>query len=193
MAGKLIIVSGLSGSGKTTLVDHALATFPNAAKVISCTTRAKRENEQDGVHYHFFTREEFKARIKRGEFAEYKPNVYGNMYGTRKEDITEACAAHSAVILVVDIQGVRTLSTLYPEAKTFYIYSKAAELSERLRERKTSPEDIRKRMATVKREQKMALEQNFDHIIDNDNGKLEAAKKMFCFYLKRAVKQLRSG
>lgn len=187
MVGKLIIVSGLSGSGKTTLVEHVLDTFSKAAKVISCTTRAMRAGEQDGVHYNFYSRKEFHARRKRGEFAEYKPNVYGNMYGTRKEDIEAACTTHSAVILVVDIQGVKTLSEIYPSARKIFISTQTEELSRRLRERNTSPEDIQKRIATAKREMAKARSQHFDCVIENDHGKLDEAQKNFCILVKEII------
>jgi guanylate kinase len=193
VVGKLIIVSGLSGSGKTTLVEHALSVFPNAAKVISCTTREKRPNEHDGTHYRFFTRKEFNARKKLGEFAEHKSNVYGNMYGTRKEDIAVACGTHSPVLLVVDIQGAETLNELYPNAYKIFITAKNEELIERLIERNASPRDIEKRIATAKHEIAKMRKQRFDVIIENNNGRLDEVKKHFCSLIQNVIDGLTSA
>lgn len=192
MVEKLIILSGLSGSGKTTLVEHALSVFRSGAKVISCTTREKRAGEEDGVHYHFFSRKDFNARKKRGEFAEHKPNVYGNMYGTRKEDISAACTVHSPVFLVVDIQGAKTLSELYPDAYKIFITAKTEELIARLVARNASPEDIEKRITTAKHEIAKMRKQHFDAIIENNNGELETIKENFCLLLENMTGRSRA-
>jgi len=192
VAGKLIIVSGLSGSGKTTLVEHALSVFPNAAKAISCTTREKRLNEQDGVHYRFFSRKDFNARKKLGEFAEYKPSVYGNMYGTRKEDIAAVCSIHSPVFLVVDIQGAETLEKLYPKAPKIFIIAKTEDLTERLIERNTAEVDINTRITTAIHEIAKMRKQRFDVIIENNNGGLEAVKKHFSRIIQNILSNLTS-
>lgn len=187
MLENLIIVSGLSGAGKTTLVEHALSVFQNATKVITCTTREKRPEEQDGVHYRFFTRRQFKLRKEFGQFAESKSNVYGNMYGTRKEDITRACQTHSPVFLIIDIQGVKTLSRLYPKARKIFITAETEELARRLAERNASPKDIVKRIATAKRESTQMLQGRFDFIIENNNGELDAVKKLFCLVIQNML------
>jgi guanylate kinase len=192
VVGKLIIISGLSGSGKTTLVEHALSLFPNGTKVISCTTREKRPDEQDGVHYRFFSRKDFNARKKLGEFAEHKPSVYGNMYGTRKEDIAAVCSVHSPVFLVVDIAGAETLGELYPHAYKIFIIAKTEELTVRLEERNASPQDIEKRIATTKHEIAKMRKQRFDVVIENNNGKLDEVKKRFCSFIQNAIDGLTS-
>jgi guanylate kinase len=193
VVGKLIILSGLSGSGKTTLVEHALSHFANGTKVISCTTREKRAGEDNGIHYHFFSRKEFNARKKLGEFAEHKPSVYGNMYGTRKEDIAAACEAHSPVFLVVDIQGAETLSELYPSAYKIFITAKNEELTARLIERNATPEDIEKRISTAKHEIAKMRKQHFDVIIENNNGRLEEVKNHFSLLVQNVVNGLTSA
>jgi guanylate kinase len=168
-------------------VEHALSVFPNGTKVISCTTREKRPGEQDGVNYYFFSRKDFNARKRLGEFAEYKPNVYGNMYGTRKEDIAAACKMYSPVFLVVDIQGAETLSEIYPDAYKIFITAKTEELTARLIARNAFPEDIEKRIATARHEIAKMRKQRFDTIIENNNGKLEIVKEDFCLMLQNMM------
>ena len=46
----LIVVSGPAGSGKTTLCSRLTEAYPQAIRrVITCTTRAPRAGETDGV------------------------------------------------------------------------------------------------------------------------------------------------
>ena len=89
--GTLLIVSGPSGSGKTTLCRRAEAAGLTGYS-ISCTTRAPRPGEQDGVDYHFLTPEVFAEKVQNGEFLEHA-TVHGNSYGTLKADIIELLQA----------------------------------------------------------------------------------------------------
>ena len=81
MKGKLIIFSAPSGTGKSTIINWLMQNHKelNMAFSISCTSRAPRGTEQNGVEYCFLTREEFKKRIKADEFLEYE-EVYTNRF-----------------------------------------------------------------------------------------------------------------
>jgi guanylate kinase len=81
--GKLVILSGPSGVGKDTVIAAWAKADPRVRRVTACTTRAPREGEQDGVDYHFLTRDEFLARAAKGRFLEYK-EVHGNPWMTWK-------------------------------------------------------------------------------------------------------------
>ena len=79
MAGKVIILCAPSGSGKTTLAKHLLnQEMFNLRFSISATTRKKRENETNGIDYHFITIKEFENKISQGEFIEYE-KVYDDV------------------------------------------------------------------------------------------------------------------
>lgn len=85
----LLILTGKSASGKDTIKDLILAKFPNIKKVITTTSRALRTREVTGVDYRFVTRDEFEAKVKRNEFAEYV-EYGGNLYGTEKSELEQA-------------------------------------------------------------------------------------------------------
>ena len=68
--GKLIIFSAPSGAGKTTIVRNLLKNVEGLEFSISATTRKIRGKEQDGVHYHFLSQEEFRQGINNGDFVE---------------------------------------------------------------------------------------------------------------------------
>ena len=101
----LIAVSAPSGTGKTTLCNRLVAERSEIEYSISCTTRAPRGEEQDGVDYYFLSDREFKKRVRRGEFLEHA-NVHGNLYGTLSDAIQFTMEEGRHVILDIDVQGV---------------------------------------------------------------------------------------
>lgn len=103
-APRLMIVSAPSGAGKTTLCRRLLADFPRFSYSVSCTTRAPRPRETDGVDYHFLDEAEFERRAAAGEFVEHAL-VHGHRYGTLAATLREALAAGRDVLLDIDVQG----------------------------------------------------------------------------------------
>lgn len=80
---------GKAGSGKDTLL-KALLEEPAIAKIavpiISCTTRPRRENEQDGINYHFITIEQFTEQVLTGKMLE--ATCFNNWhYGTSFDNL----------------------------------------------------------------------------------------------------------
>lgn len=104
----LLVVSAPSGAGKSSLCNRLVEKFPQMIYSISCTTRAPRGNEQDGVHYHFLSEEEFCARIERGEFLEHAL-VHGNRYGTLKQTVIDALSRGLDIIMDIDVQGAKQI------------------------------------------------------------------------------------
>lgn len=165
--GTLIVVSGFSGAGKGTVLAQVLARRPDLYFSVSFTTRAPREGEQDGVNYHFVTREEFQTRIGRGEFLEYAEYV-GNYYGTSMTVIQEKLEQGIDVILEIEIQGAAKVREKLPEAVSLFLVPPSfEELSRRLYARGTdSEETIRQRLETARREVHEIV--NYDYIVVNE-------------------------
>lgn len=165
--GTLVVVSGFSGAGKGTVLAQVLARRPDLYFSVSFTTRAPREGEQDGVNYHFVTREEFQARIGRGEFLEYAEYV-GNYYGTSMQVIREKLERGIDVVLEIEIQGAAKVREKLPEAVSLFLVPPSfEELSRRLHARGTdSEEKIQQRLATAREEAKEIV--NYDYIVVND-------------------------
>ncbi len=99
-----IVLSAPSGCGKTTLIDMLLQEYSDIVYSISCTSREPREGEEDGLDYHFVTRERFKELIQEKAFIEYAL-VHDNFYGTLKAPIHEVLAEGNSMILDIDVQG----------------------------------------------------------------------------------------
>lgn len=86
-AGKPAVISGPSGVGKGTLISKLMKDFPDTFGFsVSHTTRAPREKEVNGVHYHFTDRSTMETDIREGMFLE-TAEVHGNLYGTSIEAV----------------------------------------------------------------------------------------------------------
>jgi len=167
MSGQLFIVSAPSGAGKSSLVKALLERDPAIRLSISYTTRSPRPGEVDGVNYHFVSREDFQARLGRGEFLE-SAEVYGNHYGTSQPWIETEMAAGRDILLEIDWQGANQVRKLMPRAQSIFILPPSLdELRRRLEGRGTdSAEVIAKRMAAAREDISHAME--FDYLVVND-------------------------
>ncbi len=157
----LMLVSGPAGSGKTTLCDRMTAAFPDALRrVVTCTTRAPRGAEQNGVDYHFLTHDEFERQVAAGEFLEHA-RVFTNRYGTRKREVLEHLGAGRDLLLNLDVQGaalVREAAATDPVLRRaltslFIMPPSREELRARLTGRGTDAADeIERRLVVAERE-----------------------------------------
>ncbi len=164
--GILFIVSAPSGTGKTTIVRQILKIFPDIVFSVSATTRKKRENETDGIHYYFLAEDEFKRRIDRNEFAEWE-KFYDYYYGTFRKYIDENLEKGKSVLLEIDVKGALKLKDSYPDAVLIYILPPSfEELVNRLKNRQTEDEaDFQKRIERAELE--LRLKDKFDYFINN--------------------------
>jgi guanylate kinase len=159
MAGILFIISAPSGSGKSTLVSQLRTLVEGLDFSVSYTTRAPRGSETDGREYHFTTREDFEAKIARGEFLEWA-EVFGNYYGTALSALEHAKLLGKDLLLDIDVQGAMQVMEKLPEAVSIFILPPSPEvLEKRLRNRSvaehvTSEVVIQKRLAEAQNELK---------------------------------------
>ena len=158
--GILFVVSAPSGTGKSTLCENLRAT-PDFIYSISCTTRAPRKGEENGIDYHFLSREDFQRRIDRGEMLEYAL-VHGNYYGTLKETVREALEQGTDVLLDIDVQGAaairKTNDAMLRDSlvDVFIMPPTLEELERRLRKRGTETEEqVLQRLETGREESKL--------------------------------------
>ena len=181
--GALIILSGPSGAGKSTVCGHLFPRLKRLKFSVSCTTRAPRTGEVDGVHYHFLSIDEFKKRVDAGEFLEWA-EVHGNYYGTLVNEVAPHILAGEDVILDIDVQGQAQIVEnirLHPDwgnalTTVFLIPPSYAILEQRLRGRGTeSEESILRRLENAKKEMKQW--RCYDYIIVN-NDAVEAADEL---------------
>jgi guanylate kinase len=137
---------------------------------ISCTSRAPRGTEQNGVEYFFLTPEEFKAKIEADEFLEYEEVYQDRFYGTLKSQVENQLEAGDSVVFDVDVKGGVNIKKFYGDrALSLFIQPPSVEeLRRRLVGRATdAPEVIEQRIARAEFELSQAPK--FDRIIINDD------------------------
>lgn len=88
---KIIALIGKSGSGKDKIMRECLKANPALHEIISCTTRLPRDNEVDGVNYHFVSAETFAEMVLKNEMLEasvFNERCYGTPFNSLSlEDI----------------------------------------------------------------------------------------------------------
>ena len=170
----LIVIAGPSGVGK----DSILARMKELRKpyhfTVTATTRPQRESERNGSDYIFLTTERFRRMIDREELLEWA-EVYGNLYGVPKSQVTEALSAGRDVIVKTDVQGAATIKRLSADALIIFLAPPSLdELAQRLTARMTeSTEELSLRLATAELEMREAA--NFDYVVVNRQRGLDDA------------------
>ncbi|MFM6928371.1 MAG: guanylate kinase [Bdellovibrio sp.] len=168
MKTRMIIVAAPSGAGKSSFVARIIKEQSRLVDIVTFTTRNIRKGESAGVQYHFISPEEFQKKISENFFVEWA-KVHTNFYGTSYESLETVWAAGNCAIMDIDIQGVQTFKTKFPDAKTIFILPPSIdELRRRIEKRDGGiPADIEVRMANAEKELKEASK--FDYQIVNDN------------------------
>ena len=178
MKGKLIIFSAPSGTGKSTIINWLMQEHSELkmAFSISCTSRAPRGTERNGVEYFFLTPDEFRSRIEAGEFLEYEEVYTDRYYGTLKSQVERQCDAGQNVVFDVDVKGGCNIKQHYGDKalSIFIMPPSVDELRHRLESRATdAPEVIDQRIARAEFE--IGFADKFDKVVVNDD--LDKAKK----------------
>lgn len=178
MKGKMLIVSAPSGSGKSTIVNWLMKEHSELKLYfsISCTSRAPRGTEQNGVEYFFISPEEFRDKIANDEFLEYEEVYHDRFYGTLKQQVERQREAGQNVVFDVDVKGGINIKKYYgDEALSLFIQPPSVEeLRKRLEGRATdTPEAIQERLDKAAYE--LTFAPQFDKVIVNDD--LETAKQ----------------
>lgn len=175
----IIIVSGPAGSGKDTLIDHLLNTG-NFTKIITTTSRPRREHEAEGLPYSFVSKEEFETKIQQGSFIEHSQNENGEYYGIQKKHFEEALQKGKKIILKVDWKGVLHIKETFPLVKSICIMAPLEILIERMhrREGKSYTEEYFKERIEYAKSYFTHLE-DYDYVIWNNEGELQKSIEEF--------------
>ncbi len=168
----LLVISGPSGVGKTSLARLLLERESYFRRAITATTRAPRGDERDGIDYHFLSAETFERRARAGDFLEHA-EVYGRRYGTPRASVDAVLANGCCGILVVDVQGARSLREALADApwpvRTVFVKPPSlAELGRRLEQRGEDGEAAIARRLEIARDE-LREARGFDLVLVNDD------------------------
>ena len=168
----VIVISGPSGVGKDTVLKKLKSKKGSFHYVVTVTTRPRREEEKDGVDYHFLSQQGFQQMFNKGELLEWA-NVYGNYYGVPKKEVTQGLSQELDVVVKVDVQGAASLKKVMPQAVFIFLAPPSMEeLEKRLKQRcSESPEELALRLQKAGEEMKSLP--MFDYAIVSRRGKID--------------------
>lgn len=182
---RLVLFCGPSGSGKTTIVHHLMQEFPSMRFSISATTRPRRDTEEHGKDYYFLSVQEFKERLKAGDFLEWEEVYADRFYGTLRSEVERILNNGHIALFDVDVEGGLQIKKVFGRQllDVFVMPPSVDELHRRLVARATeSEESLMKRLSKAEKEMQYAF--RFNQVIVNtdlDTAKQEAVDKVHAF------------
>lgn len=171
----MFLISAPSGTGKGTIVSALLDETPDLSRIITATSRPKREGEIEGLSYDFIPKSEFETLIRNGAFVEWN-QIYGNLYGTKKDVvdrfIKNAGETGHDLLLEIDVDGKRNFEREYGNrlnlVSIFLLPPSLEELERRIQSRQAdTPAQVEKRLARAKME--LARWNEYDYHVVNDS------------------------
>lgn len=166
--GLLIVISGPSGVGKDTLIKRLLDLDRNLRYSVSCTTRAPRPGEIDGVHYTFLDRPAFQRLIDEGAFLEWA-TYNGNLYGTLSGRVEQARAGGHDIVLKIEVQGAEQVRQRVADGLfIFVVPPSTGELARRQEERNSESSSVMASRREIA-EREMTYASRYDHVVVNDD------------------------
>jgi guanylate kinase len=166
--GLLFVISAPSGTGKTTVVDRLMERAEGLARSRSYTSRGVRTGEIDGVDYNFVSRARFESLISEDAFLEWA-DIFGNLYGTCRQDIETMLDTGLDVVLTIDVQGARQVRARQPNAVGIFVLPPSLDvLASRLRSRNKDPETAIVTRLSTARDEVDAVDE-YDYVVVNDD------------------------
>ena len=186
MKSNVFIISGPSGSGQDSVIE-GLKKYFEIERIITTTTREPREGESQGDPYYFISKEEFENGIKEGRFAEYANHYNENFYGVAKDELERVNRSGKIGIWRIDYKGVESVKKMYPKIVSILIsVSDLKILADRIRKRDdVGDEYVKERMKYT--EEFMKHTDIYDHIVYNEEGKLDETTKEVAEIIKNDV------
>ena len=167
----MIILSSPSGAGKTTLV-KLLSKKKNFFVSISHTTRTPRSNEKEGIDYFFIEKKRFQKLIEENEFLEFA-EVFGNYYGTSKENIIKKLNDGHNVIFDIDWQGTEQIIKKELDFKVVTIFILPP--SKKVLKERLSNRDMKDKLIVEERMKQFDKDilhwKNYNYVVINDDLK----------------------
>lgn len=169
--GLFVIISSPTGGGKDATIEELLKIFPNSARLVTTTSRVPRPTDQEGVTYHFISREEFEKKINEGYFLEYN-NYASNYYGSPREHLMDLLNKHSVVFSNIDVNGKHSMDKLGIKNLAIFLLPESISILEQRVEKRggLTKDQIAERIKIVAQE--IEASKDYDYKLTNYEGKL---------------------
>jgi len=173
---KIVVISGPSGSGKNSVLEGILEKCDNCTRLVTATTRSRREGEEHGVDYYFLSKEEFIKGTKNGEIPEYWHAIdTDRYYGTYIPDLEKKIGEGKTVLAQLQIEGVRFFKRTYDALSIFIMPESLTELQRRVLGRQDmSEKELKERLQEAEKEI-IEYSPEYDHRIVNKKDQLDSA------------------
>ena len=190
---QLVIISGPTACGKDAVVAELLNLFSVLTRVVTTTTRPKRREDRNGVDYYFETPGHFEQQIKENALLEWAV-VHGNYYGLPKASLDTIFSAGRVPVLIIDVQGAKTIKQLYPNAFSIFLYPDPWDAYfERLTNDRGSERNFAQRIQSIRDE--LVASASYDAVVVNREGLLndtiEAVVDIVAKYLVMQPKRVK--
>lgn len=168
--GGIITLVSPSGGGKSTLAQRLFEDFPELRFSVSATTRTPREGEEDGVHYHFLSDDEFRKKIDSNAFLEWEEFYGGKRYGTLQSEVENKLKSGYFILLDIEVKGAWNVKQIFKDlCLSIFIRPPSLEvLKQRLLARETETEETLK-LRLERAESELDYADRFDHVIINED------------------------
>lgn len=185
----LIVICGWSGSGKTTIANFLQKKY-GYHRIITYTTRSKREYEENGKDYHFISRDAFQKMIEEKALFEW---TYFNdaYYGSLKKDYEQPKG-----VVILDPAGVKKIISLCPDSIVFQLCISKELAIKRLLQRKEESEKIKRRLCIDEKNfiQLNAIRDRIIAIHIEESDKVEEiVAKIACFLTQKEANHKKLG
>ncbi|MGX6978970.1 hypothetical protein ACWN8V_06905 [Vagococcus elongatus] len=165
MKDSIFVISGSSGSGKTSV----LSMVNNIGdRIVTSTTRDKRDGEVDGIDYYFLDKDEFLSR----DFVEYDTK-YNNYYGTEVDEVSLKTSNGCAYVILTH-QGYIDFKKCYGSRVVgIFIHTKKDDIVKMLKNRKE--DNIDGRMLNYDYDLRTMVD--YDYVVANSFGDMQTTIK----------------
>lgn len=165
----MIAIIGKTATGKTSIVEELINY--GYEKIITYTTRPIRDNEINGIDYHFISEEEFLEKKANGFFIEtthydmIDRRVY---YGTSKADIYED---NDNKAIILNPEGFTKFKTMGIPMISFYLKCNESTISSRLIQRGDNDDEAKRRIEADNADFiRFDIAEATDYVLRNDVG-----------------------
>jgi len=182
----IFIISGPSGAGEDSIISGISKSF-SIERIITTTTRPMRTGESQKNPYYFLSKEEFEAKVRDDEMAEWTREYNNNLYGVTKKELERVGTSEKIGIWKIEYKGVITAKEKFPDIKSIYIAPPSLEiLRKRIlkRDANVTEEYLKERMEYTK--EWMKHEDIYDYKVINEEGKLDEAVEKVAKIIKNA-------